>query len=473
MGTACRLHSHVRHCYLAKGGLLFVALLSVSPAFAQLADIPGLTPAQREAAQAGQDVYQALRPQGEQGELPARQQVLFNAVEAAVHTANELFDVEGEPTARSLRYDNVDALIEVLDWVANEEVGSGSGLAQDTAYAQFAHVIGRLSMLQAGGVTYAGSPGATDQDGRIIAFGHGAAGGGAGDLVSRWGGFAAISYGAVKRDPTDRENAYDADRLGLTVGADYRVTDTVVLGASVGYSRADLDFDSSRSTVGGGIDSDSIAASGYGLYDDGEFYTTGIVTFGHVSVDMDRDITYPSNNPDVPSANETARSSTSGQQLLLGLGAGYQFDLQPMSVGPFARLDVMRIRMDSYRERGAAPYNLRVDSQTIKSLRSTLGVEGSYPVVMNFGALVPGFSLGWHHEFEDDRREVTSRFVADPSGTRFRAEGDRPDRNYYSLNARVTAIFAHGLQAFAEAETILGLRNASAYGFTVGGRMEF
>ncbi|MCC5810491.1 MAG: autotransporter outer membrane beta-barrel domain-containing protein [Ectothiorhodospiraceae bacterium] len=467
---------HASRCscrHLAMCTLAVVAAVAVTGVQAQLTDVPNLTPPQRESARASQAVYDALRGQGEQDALPERQQRLFRAIEELVHTANEQQETGG-PTNRSLQLDE-EGLAEALEWVANEEAGAGSGIAINAAYSQFANVVRRLGMLQAGGPGFARTPQdiGNEESVALARFGAPRGGGASADLAGRWSGFVNLSFGQSKRDPTDRENAYDADQYGLTAGLDYRVSDALVTGATVSFSRAELDFDASRSIVGGGMKSNAYALSGYALFDRDAYYVNAIVTLGYMDLDLTRLITYPSNNPNVPDTDQTARSSTSGTQLLLGLGGGYNIDLQPLTISPFARLDVLRIDMDGYREGNAGPFNLRVDKQRIESTRSSLGVEGSYPVAVPFGVLIPQLGAAWHHEFQTDRMEVESRFVDDPGSVTFVAAGDRPDRNFYSLTASLTAILPHGIQTFAQAETVLGLRHTSAYALTAGVRAEF
>lgn len=452
--------------------VLGVAIL-ILPAWCQgqLTAIPDLTPPQAESARASQAIYNTLRAEGEQDALPAGQQALFRRLEELVHTANEQQAIPGEPTDRSLRVDEAE-LAEALDWVANEEAGSGSGLTVNAAHAQFSHVVQRLAMLQAQEtvVAHAGEHGDTVAFGASEPFGGGAAGD---RLAGPWGGFVLLSYGRVERDPTDRENAYDADQFGITAGVDYRVSDSLVAGVSLGYRRAELDFDDSRSVVDGDMTGDTFAFSGYALYEEEDFYLTSILTLGRMDIDLKRGIIYRSDNPDVPDTDETAVSSTAGNYLLLGVGGGYQFDLEPMRIGPVARLDLLRVELDSYRERQAGPFNLDVSRQNVDSLRSSLGMEASYPVATGFGVLIPQFRAEWHHEFRGGRRDVESRFVDDPQETRFVASGDRPDRNFYSISAALTAILPHGWQAFAQAETLLGMRHTSAYNLTAGARLEF
>ena len=91
----------------------------------------------------------------------------------------------------------------------------------------------------------------------VAGVNHHARGGGASSDVprdfSRWGSFIDGSYGYGSKDPTDLEDAFDFDGQEVTVGIDYRFKPSLVAGAIFGYSQKEIDFDSSRSIVDGGI----------------------------------------------------------------------------------------------------------------------------------------------------------------------------------------------------------------------------
>ena len=449
------------------------------PAKASLNEIPDLRPPEREAARVSQAIYEELREMGEERALPEDQQALFDKLEELVHTANELLMEEEDqrfgPTDRSLQID-MDGLRLALDWVSNSEASSGSGVTMGAAHVQFPQAARRMAALQASGagIARAGRQPSGDDDVLSLVRRDASLGGGASaDLVTPWGFFVNVDYSLVDHDRTAQENAFEIDHYGLTLGLDYRWTDATVIGGSVGFARADLDFAEKGGFDGGGMDVDGYNVSAYLIHDVGDFYFNGMVTLGWMDFDLTRNITYESNNPNVPDTNNTAVSSTDGNHYLISLGTGYQYDMRPTTFTPFARFDVLRAEIDGYRESDGGPFNLEVDSQTIRSARSTLGFDVTRPISTGFGVLIPRTSAEWHHEFRDTNPEVGSRFVADPTGTTFFSPGDDTDRNFASLSGSLSVILPRGIQAFAEARTIFGLSNTSVYSFTAGLRGEF
>jgi outer membrane autotransporter protein len=73
-----------------------------------------------------------------------------------------------------------------------------------------------------------------------------------GTWLSRVGVFATGTVILGNKDETSAADGYDFQTTGLTVGADYRFSDALVLGAAFGYSFYDVDFDNTPSWSGPG-----------------------------------------------------------------------------------------------------------------------------------------------------------------------------------------------------------------------------
>ncbi len=440
-----------------------------------LPDTPGLTEAQLEAARTAQAIYNRLRDDGEAGLLPADQQALFDEMEELVHTANDQQGIVGEPTDRSLQLD-LEGLADALQWVANEEVGAQGSMATDSAFGQMANIAARLGALRLGGGGFRLAGRERERTVHSLASaGHPPRGGAAGadDLLNRWGVFVNGSYGVAERDPSGREDAFEAKQYSVTAGVDYRFPMGLVLGAAAGITGADVEFDSAQSVVDGDIQADAYSGSLFGLYYLGDFHVSGIFTYGLIDYEMVRRITYPSNNPLVPPTNETALSDTEGRQILLGLTAGYEWSWRGLTLGPLARLDYLDASIDGYTERNANAFNLEVSDQDIESLVSALGFELSYAVSTPVGVLLPQVRLEWNHEFQDDAREVTAQFAADPFNTDLVALTDEPDRNFYSYAIGLSATLPLGIQGFVNYEGVIGRDEVDSRQITAGGRWEF
>lgn len=275
-------------------------------------------------------------------------------------------------------------------------------------------------------------------------------------------------YNFGNQDQTTNEEGFDFDNIGVTLGADYRVTDQLVLGAALGYANTNVDFDNNR----GNLDRDGWAGSLYGMYYFGErFYVDGIVNYSANSFDQQRRFSYVL--PDA-SVARTAKASYDGNGYALSVGGGYEDNRGPLTLGGYARFGYGKLDIDSYQETGALGWNMGFDSQQVKSLTSTLGGRILRIVSTDFGVLVPQGWVEWIHEFEDNDK-VTGRLInaADPSQGTFTLTPDPIDKDYFRLGVGVSAQFANGRSAFIAYQGTLGMKNFGENDITAGVRLEF
>jgi len=87
--------------------------------------------------------------------------------------------------------------------------------------------------------------------------------------------------------------------------------------------------------------------------------------------------------------------------------------------------------------------------------------------------LLPQVRLEWEHEFKNDARLLTARFVNDPLRQAIRFTTDNPDRNYVNIGVGLSATFRGGISAFIDYETVVALANVTRHDITVGMRGEF
>jgi uncharacterized protein YhjY with autotransporter beta-barrel domain len=305
----------------------------------------------------------------------------------------------------------------------------------------------------------------------------------------RLGIFANGTYTFGEKDETRSgamndivESGFDFDTFGATAGVDYRFTDTFVLGLAFSYQSTDADLDASS----GSVDTNSYNLSVYGTYYVSAFYVDGIVTFGWNDYDIDRNIRYPiaDANGGTTTVNQTAKSDTDGTQYSFGFGVGYDFNVSGFTFGPLARMNYIRLDIDGYQEEidndsSGFGWALDVDSQDVESLTSILGGQVSYAISTGLGVLLPQVRFEWQHEFKDDSRTITARFVHDPGfpetngqQTQINYTTDDPDRDFFNVGAGLSATFRGGVAAFVYYETVLGLEDVTAHNIVLGVRKE-
>jgi outer membrane lipase/esterase len=302
--------------------------------------------------------------------------------------------------------------------------------------------------------------------------------------------FANGNFSVGDRDPTSNEAGFDFHTYGVIAGLDYRFTPKLVLGGAFTYQSTTNDLDNTMTLVrgvltsvnGGSADTRSYGFSLYGTYYVLEqLYVDGILGFGWNDYRLDRVIRYglgviPSG--ETPPVNQIARTDTNGHQFSFSVGAGYDFKQGALTFGPLARLQYLKLNIDGYQEKinNTQPgfgWALALDSQDVESLTMVLGGRASYAISTGLGVLLPQVRIEWEHEFKDNSRLITARFVNDPQRQPIRFSTDSPDRDYVNIGVALSATFRGGIAAFVDYETVLALANVTRHDITLGIRGEF
>jgi len=294
----------------------------------------------------------------------------------------------------------------------------------------------------------------------------GPGGGASADPSKVFGGLGIFLNGQGSfgdQEGTTREPGFKFHTEGLTLGTDYQLTPNIVLGAAAGYlhTASSLDQAAGRVTMRG------YSLSLFGTYYvTDKFYVDAIGTYGWTDADIIRNITDGD-------TSATAKADPDGNQLAVSVSGGYNFNLGRLTIGPTARVNYVNVRIDSFQERGADIFNLRVNSQRIESLATDFGAQLSYAISLPWGVLSPLVRAEWEHEFKGGSRLITGSLAADPLRTPFSTPTNSPDRDYFNLAAGLTATLPRGASAFVHYETVLGRAHVTNHSFTAGVRFQF
>lgn len=407
-----------------------------------------------------------------QEQLDPTQRELFFRCGELVQTGNDLTPGDPGGTGNSLQID-ADELAEALQNVAPEEAEAVAAGMTDTQQDQLAGIADRLQYLRTGTSTLPVAG--------LHWSGEDLMGGAAGaDGFSRLGGFVTGVYGTGDRDEVDRrngvENAYDFDAWGLTLGIDYRFTDSLILGAAFGYIDSEVEFDRNY----GENNTEGMNFAAYGSWFSGNLFIEGTLGYGDYEYDMRRDVFYLNNNPGNPSMGEdidqSLTSKTDGENWNWSLGVGYNWYTDSSNWTLIGKLIGIDAEVDGYSERGGE-LAMQLDDQDFESLQSIISGQFAHNISMDFGVMVPFVNVAWHHEFEDDTRSINARYVfdinnSDPENTlTFQTTG--LDEDFFRLGLGVNFVLTGGNQWFINYDTLLGLREVTSHALTVGLRMEF
>ena len=459
---------------------LFVGDGVLSIADAALGGRPGQSELQSATGSAVQTTCGQLNALHAVTPLVGDQLDLRTQCRAMVHTGN---DIDGTtPSAESLGLTE-DELASGLQQIAGEEVVAPRTMASKTFNGQQRNLSARLAALRGGvrgfsvsGLNFDGLPRLAQGSGlNEKGIGFPPRGGGASGDAGNFGRLGAFVNGVFSfgdKDQTSREDGFDFDSQGVTLGVDYRLLDSLVLGTAFSYSHFDADFDKSTVNAGGGSESDGYVFSLYSTYYLQNFYIEGIGSFGWNDHDSKRRIVVPSTTA-IPSINRTAKGETDSTQYSFSVGAGYDAQIQSIDVGPYARLSYLRVDVDEYTETGAQGLNLKIDDQYITSLISAIGLRASKKFSWNWGVWFPQIRGEWDHEFANDSKTIRTQYAVDPNNNALLVRTESPDRNFFRLGATLANVFQGGTQAFIDYETMLGFRDITNHIFTVGLRHEY
>lgn len=175
---------------------------------------------------------------------------------------------------------------------------------------------------------------------------------------------------------------------GLSLGADRRVSDRLVIGLGLGYGRdrTDIGDDGSRSKASG------MSFAGYGSYQPSRnTFVDALLGFGRLDLDTERF---------VPSRDAYASAAREGTQFFGSVAAGYELRREGLLVSPYGRLDVTVDRLDQATETGAGPAALSYHEQTLRSTQAAAGIRVETRHETDFGWTVPRARLEYRREFE-------------------------------------------------------------------------
>jgi hypothetical protein len=397
--------------------------------------------------------------------------VYLNAREL-VHTANEL---QGSgPTIASLGLDQ-EGLGLALRWTAAEELAAQGAMATELANGQLSTLAGRLTALRFGAAGFgtAGRYELMRRSSPMLAQNGADAVAIEGETYSRWGGFLNYGYGYGSREPTALEDAFDFDGSEFTLGVDYRLRNNVVIGGIFGSTRQNIDFDeaaSAISVVDGDIDADGSSLMVFALAQGERVSLSGSIGTQSLDYFVQRNIQYPSFNPNTDSVYSVAESEPQADVTTATFNFGYAFRWNKLSLEPFVNVEKLDVSIDAFSERRSIDrlsttgesrrFDLAVSAQDIDTLRTAVGVRFQYVVTPRFGVIVPYWSLAAYQEHEDSSRTITTGYaaLADVLGSStFAMPTDARDSSYYTFAAGASTVLRGGRQREAGGPIVGGV----------------
>jgi uncharacterized protein with beta-barrel porin domain len=401
---------------------------------------------------------------------------LYNQLRALEDNANELLG-RGEITY-SLRL-SPSALASALQWTAPEEFAAQGSMTTQFANSQATVLRNRFDALHFAAMATRMANNLDDPSSAAWAAAYHVLGGAAGAdstsvTLGRFSAFVNYGFGAGDKNPTVFEDAFNFDSTEASAGLDYRINDRLVVGLLAGHSERRVDFNSEESIVNGQIRGNGQSATLYVQYEAGAGYVDGSAGQQHMTLNTVRKITYPSNNPLVPSVNDTALSDAGANTTMVTLAAGYVFHYHGASMEPYLNGQYTHTIIGSFVESNTNGFDTLVSSQSILSSEAIGGLKFQYAFLNRFGVIVPYIYGEYHHQFSPTSRTVASTYAADTSPSAgFDIPTDALPGHYYVAGAGGSLVLTHGLQAYAQYARVLDYTNYSSHVFSCGFRWEF
>jgi len=363
--------------------------------------------------------------------------------------------------------------VAALSQITPEQVASQTSMPLRVGTGRMANLQQRLTQLRhgSGGLDLAlnvdGRKISYDQIARVLGKESGGAAGDEPDDPLRDGPLGIFVQGRFNggdRDSTGAERGYRFTTGGLTLGADYRLTDQLILGLAFGYDGTSSVF----SQDSGAMDTDSYHGSFYGSYYLPEdFYLDWIGNFTRHDYDMKRNIRYTG-------FSSKARSNPEGNQYGFAVSFGKDLAIREWNLNPYLRMEYAKLQIDAYQEQGGGGLGLAFGSQDDHSLTTDLGAQFGRSFSLPWAVLTPSIRFEWEHQYQNGSRDIRIRFADAASGTGgFSISNSVPDRDYFNLGGSLAATLPGGNAAFLRYETRLGQRTVSSHIVEAGVRISF
>ena len=292
----------------------------------------------------------------------------------------------------------------------------------------------------------------------------------------RWGFWMRGNFGTSKKSDSLADPGFDADQWGISGGADYRSPqEQAMFGLALGIGESDTSFNPSDE---GGLNTSAWNISLYGgLYpEDGLFYADGFVAYGHSSLDSERRIHYLDAEGTI---DRTAQGSSDGSTLSVGVSAGHDFLVGPVTVSPNARLNYIDATVNGFRESGADGLDLIYDKQDFDSATASIGARITGAWNLGWIVLLPHFRADAVWEFSDSANAFGVRFANDPfAGTAnptppIIVTSEAADQSFMIFTVGMAAQLRYGISAYVEYTTLEGLEFLDVSDLALGMRIQY
>lgn len=215
------------------------------------------------------------------------------------------------------------------------------------------------------------------------------------------------------QDQRNGVSGFDADTLGVALGADAAINGRTRLGAAFAYANSNVDGDSSVAPHS--VDIDVYQLIGYGSY--------SLAEDMELNFQIDAGLNRNRGDRSIALTNMVASAKFDSYTAHAGVGIGRTYSItEKTRVTPSVRADYTWIKDESYDESGAGALNLSVDSRTTEALE--LGFDAKLTHELAAQTTLAA-NLGVAYDLINEDASITAAFAGAP-GAAFVTNGIDP-----------------------------------------------
>ena len=247
--------------------------------------------------------------------------------------------------------------------------------------------------------------------------------------------------GAIRSGSLDKQSqraGVDFQSDGLSVGADYRASDWLALGAGLGWGRDDSDVGSNGSRSKATAYTLALYAS---IHPGKHFFFDTLLGYQLLSYDLRR---YVTDN------GELAEGGRDGSQWIASVSTGADLQRGDWQITPYARVDMARATLDAYSEAAMAPYALHYEDMDVATTTGNLGLRLEWRREMSWGQFTPQLRVEYQRDFQGRGDATLSYADIVGAGPMYRTGLSVFDRNRLMLGLGAVFTTEQGLSTRVE-----------------------
>ncbi|MGF1689342.1 autotransporter outer membrane beta-barrel domain-containing protein [Photobacterium japonica] len=275
------------------------------------------------------------------------------------------------------------------------------------------------------------------------------------------GGYMRVDTTTLKDNANQAGNEQEYSGYSLTLGGDYLFREHYLFGLTLGLPFYQS-FNATNDT-----EIDGLVASGYFSYFRDAWYIDFTASYAVMDTDIERQVTLYTDSV-INNANEA-----DSDIWVFSVGTGYVFKYDYLNVALESSVQHTLSDTDRYSERLSMTNSNYLISKidNVDALESTMlisGVSVSHPLRTPFGMFQP-YAKGYvHYDIASGNERVISQLKSNHSGSILPIVVDSDDNFYGRMHLGISGAFNQDWYGYAEASSLIGHDDLSAYTLSVG-----